>query len=67
MPEELVLLVSDENLQLCDSGCPSSERLDLTQAHGTALSWEEALTLCREASGLSDEINNNLTDHYLDW
>jgi len=68
LPEELVAIAAtDGNLQLCDTGCPLSERLDLVQAHGTKLSWEEALGLCRDNSNIIEEIANNLTDHYLDW
>ncbi|KAK6617313.1 hypothetical protein RUM44_005644 [Polyplax serrata] len=66
LPEEVALL-DGEDLQLCNSGCPTSEQLNLAADHGEAMSWEEALSQCQDSDGLSNEINNRLTDHYLDW
>lgn len=67
MPEELVELEADGDFHLCMSGCPLSEELKSVAPHRTALSWEAALALCRDTTDLAREINNNLTDHYLDW
>ena len=66
LPEE-VALMDGEDLQLCTSGCPNLEQLNLAADHGEAMSWEEALNVCQDSNGLSNEINNKLTDHYLDW
>lgn len=73
MPEELVLTrpygqdPNADSLQLCVRGCPASERLDPVAARGHALPWLAAVARCRKSDGYSNDINNNLTDHYLDW
>ncbi|KAL1110453.1 hypothetical protein AAG570_007984, partial [Ranatra chinensis] len=54
-------------LELCQRGCPSNELLDLTTARGHQLSWNAALAKCSDISDLNAKIQNNLTDHYLDW
>lgn len=64
---EIVALAEGEDHQLCNSGCSDKEQLNLARDHGEAMSWEEALKKCQESEGLSNEINNRLTDHYLDW
>lgn len=70
MPEELVSFSSglDGNFgdsSLCVRGCPASERLDPIAARGHKLPWDKALERCRRSD--SNEVTNNLTDHYLDW
>ncbi|XP_021916377.1 RGM domain family member B-like isoform X2 [Zootermopsis nevadensis] len=72
MPEELVNFsggadgdFSDSSLQLCVRGCPASERLDPISERGHKLPWNKAMERCRRSD--SNEVTNNLTDHYLDW
>jgi RGM family protein len=72
MPEELVSFsggadgdFSDSSLQLCVRGCPASERLDPIAERGHKLPWDKAMERCRRSD--SNEVTNNLTDHYLDW
>lgn len=72
MPEELVSFGSgadgdfgDSSLQLCVRGCPASERLDPIAERGHKLPWDKAMERCRRSD--SNEVTNNLTDHYLDW
>jgi RGM family protein len=71
MPEELVSFgsgggdFSDSSLQLCVRGCPASERLDPIAERGHKLPWDKAVERCRRSD--SNEVTNNLTDHYLDW
>jgi RGM family protein len=72
MPEELVTFsggadgdFSDSNLQLCVRGCPASERLDPIAERGHKIPWDKAMERCRRSN--SNEVTNNLTDHYLEW
>ncbi|XP_069683267.1 repulsive guidance molecule B-like isoform X3 [Periplaneta americana] len=71
MPEELVGFSSgrdgdfNDNLQLCVRGCPASERLDPIAERGHKLPWDKAMERCRRSD--SNEVTNNLTDHYLEW
>jgi RGM family protein len=69
MPEELVNLSGGADGSfgdsLCVRGCPATERLDPVAGRGHKLPWDKALERCRRSD--SNEVTNNLTDHYLDW
>jgi len=70
MPEELVNFSSGGDgsfgdSSLCVRGCPASERLDPVAERGHKLPWDKAVERCRRSD--SNEVINNLTDHYLDW
>lgn len=70
MPEELTSVSSSadgsfSDSSLCVRGCPASERLDPIAERGHKLPWDKAMERCRRSD--SNEVTNNLTDHYLDW
>lgn len=71
LPEEVVHLSKSyddfDKVELCSTGCPASEMLDIVSARGHQVEREEALRLCKNTENLSNDIANNLTDNYLDW
>lgn len=62
LPEQLAQTFNQEKNELCSSGCPVSEQIDIKQV--TISGLDRALTLCHNSIG---PTRHRLTDQYLDW
>ncbi len=70
MPEEILgtsQTYDEKGVELCTTGCPASELLDIQIARDFVVSRDQALRECSNLSNLSNDIQNTLTDSYLDW
>jgi RGM family protein len=62
LPDELAQTFNQEKNELCSSGCPASEQIDIKQV--TISDLDRVLTLCHNSIGPTE---HRLTDQYLDW
>lgn len=62
LPEQLAQTFNQEKNELCSTGCPASEQIDIKQVQLSEL--DRILTLCRTSVG---PTGHRLTDQYLDW
>uniref|UniRef100_A0A0A9YYG6 RGM domain family member B n=2 Tax=Lygus hesperus TaxID=30085 RepID=A0A0A9YYG6_LYGHE len=67
LPWDIAKIREENALELCQTGCPGTELLDIASSRGHRLSWETALNKCKQNMDLETEVRNNLTDQYLDW
>lgn len=56
-----------QTTELCTTGCPAAEQLDIGAAHDYVMGREQALAECNRTEHLGAELRNRLTDSYLDW
>lgn len=64
MPEPLAQNFNQEKNELCSTGCPKSEQIDIHQATTSKSDRDRVITLCRNSVG---PTGHRLTDQYLDW
>lgn len=64
MPEPLAQNFNQEKNELCSTGCPLSEQIDIQQVTINKLDRDRVITLCRNSVG---PTGHRLTDQYLDW
>lgn len=64
MPEPLAQNFNQEKNELCSTGCPLSEQIDIQQVTISKLDRDRIITLCRNSVG---PTGHRLTDQYLDW
>lgn len=57
----------EQPVELCTTGCPPAEQLDIGAAHHYVMEREQALAECNRTEHLAAELRNRLTDSYLDW
>lgn len=62
LPDELAQTFNQDKNELCSTGCPASEQIDIKQV--TLSELDSALTLCHNSIG---SLGHRLTDQYLDW
>lgn len=62
LPEQLAQTFNQEKNELCSTGCPASEQIDIKQVQLSEL--DHVLTLCHNSVG---PTGHRLTDQYLDW
>lgn len=62
LPDQLAQPINQEKNELCSSGCPVSEQIDIKQV--TISELDQVLTLCHNSVG---HTGHRLTDQYLDW
>lgn len=62
LPDELAQTFNQDKNELCSSGCPVSEQIDIKQV--TISELDRVLTLCHNSVG---PTGHRLTDQYLDW
>lgn len=62
LPEQLAQTFGHDNNELCSTGCPVSEQIDIEQVVVSEL--DRALALCHNSIGPTGQ---RLTDQYLDW
>lgn len=62
LPDQLAQTFNQEKNELCSSGCPVSEQIDIKQVSVSEL--DRVLTSCHNSIG---PTGHRLTDEYLDW
>lgn len=62
LPEQLTQTFNHEKNELCSTGCPISEQIDIEQV--TINELDNVLSLCHNSIG---HTGHKLTDQYLDW
>lgn len=62
LPDQLAHMFNQEKNQLCSTGCPLSEQIDIKQVAISEL--DHVLILCHNSIG---PTGHRLTDQYLDW
>lgn len=62
LPEQLAQVFNHEKNELCSTGCPVSEQIDIEQV--TINELDNVLSLCHNSIG---PTGRRLTDQYLDW
>lgn len=62
LPDQLAQTINQEKNELCSSGCPVSEQIDIKQVAISEL--DRVLTSCHNSVG---PTGHRLTDEYLDW
>ncbi|CAB0008150.1 unnamed protein product, partial [Nesidiocoris tenuis] len=74
LPKEVAETKDENSVELCQTGCPATELLDIGLGRGHRASWEAAYSKCKDQDdqivdqdGGVDEDSTMLTDQYLDW
>lgn len=62
LPEQLAQAFNQDNNDLCSTGCPAPERINIEQVVVSEL--DHALNVCHNSIG---PTGHRLTDQYLDW